>query len=78
MCASQMGLIETSSLGFMLANDYSPSRSLCLSLSLCALPADFGILLRFFMLTDSTKWTRAIWDRHGVSLLDFTRSSLVM
>lgn len=72
MCVSQMGLIETSSLGFMLANDYSPS------LSLCALPADFGILLRFFMLTDSTKWTRAIWDRHGVSLLDFTRSSLVM
>lgn len=69
-----MGLIETSSLGFMLANDYSPS----LSLSLCALPADFGILLRFFMLTDSTKWTRAIWDRHGVFLLDFTRSSLVM
>lgn len=40
-------------------------------LCLYTLPADFGILLRFFMLNDSTKWTRAIWDRHGVSFFGF-------
>lgn len=32
VCASQMGLIETSSLGFMLANDYSLSPVLSLFL----------------------------------------------